>query len=101
MRVLLTYSDDIVGVCAVEVGYPYASGKRLLPLECLVEAFAKVWLNTQSLQHKDAHPHEALLCGIIPLINGIVEYKNHKVVSAISVDDEGAEALVALESFPE
>jgi hypothetical protein len=44
----------------MEVGYSYTWWQRLLALERLVEAFAKVWFNAESLQYEDAHSHKAL-----------------------------------------
>jgi hypothetical protein len=96
-----TYCNDVVGIGAVEVGYPYAWWKRLLTFECLVETLAELWLDAQSLKHKHAHPHKALFGGVVALVNGIVKNQDHKVVSPVCVDNERSEPLVALQGFPE
>lgn len=57
----LTYTYDIVGIGAVEVGDPYARRQRFLPLECLVKALAKVGLDAQRLEYEHAHAHQTLL----------------------------------------
>lgn len=85
----------------MEVRYPDAWRKRLLSLECLVKALAKVRLNTERLQYEHAHAHQALLSGIIALIDRIVQHKDHEIMRSVSVYDEGTEALVALQSLPE
>jgi hypothetical protein len=84
----------------MEVGYPYAWWERLLALERLVKALAKVRFNAESLQYEDAHPHETLFRRIIALVDSIVQHQYDKVVSSVSINDEGAEAFVALQSFP-
>lgn len=84
----------------MEVGYAYASWKRLLPLKSLVEALAKLRFDTQRLEHEDAHAHKTLLCQIIPLVDGIVEHQDDEIVGPIGVNDEGAEALIALQCLP-
>lgn len=99
--VVSTYSDDIVGVCAMEVWYSYAGWKRLLTVESLVKAFTKLWLDAQRLQYKDAHSNKTLLRGIITLVDGVVEHQNDKIMGPVCVNDERSEALVALQSFPE
>lgn len=95
------YRDNIVRICAVKVGYTYARRKRLLAFERFVEALAKLWLDTQSLEHENAHAHKALLGRIITLIDCVVEDQDDKVMGPVGIDDEGAEALVALQSLPE
>jgi hypothetical protein len=95
------YCDDIVGIGAVKVWYADAWWKRLLAFKCLVEAFAELWLDAQCLEDKDAHAHKALLGRVVALINGIVQNQDDKVVGSVGVDDERAEALVALQSLPE
>jgi hypothetical protein len=98
---ICTYSDDIVGIGAVEVGNAYARWKRLLSFKCLVEALPEIGLYTQRLQNKDAHSHQALFRRVVALVDGVVQHKDYKVMSSISVDDERAEALVALQGLPE
>lgn len=97
----VAYRDNIVCICAVEVGYTYARRKRLLTFERFVETLAKLWLDTQSLEDENAHAHKALLGRIIALVDCVIEDQDDKVMGPVGVDDEGAEALVALQSLPE
>jgi len=85
----------------VEVWYPYARWERLLSLKRLVEAFPEVWLNAECLEDEHAHAHETLFRRIVTLVDGVVQNKNHKVMCSVSVNDERAKALVALQSLPE
>jgi hypothetical protein len=78
-----------------------ACWKRFLALESLVEAFAKVRLNTQSLKNKYAHSDQALLRRIVALINCIIEHQNNEVMGSICVDNKRAKPFIALKCFPE
>jgi len=84
----------------MEVRDPYAWWERFLAFKSLVETFAKIWLDAQSLQHKHAHANQALFCGVVALIDCVVQHQYHEIVSSVSVDDKRTEALVALQSFP-
>jgi hypothetical protein len=84
----------------MEVGYPDTRWQRLLAFERLVEAFAKVWFNAESLQYEDAHSHKALFRVIIALVNSIVQHQYNEVVSSVSIDYERTEALIALQRLP-
>ena len=96
-----TYSDDIIGICAVKIGDSYTWWEGFLSLECLVEALTKVWLNTKRLRYEYTHSHETLLSRIIALIDSVVQHQDHKVMGSVSIDNDRAKALVALQSFPE
>jgi hypothetical protein len=72
----------------VKIGDPNIRWKRLLPLESLAETFAKMRLNAQRLEYKDAHPDHTLLGRIVALIKRIVEYEYDKIMSTVSIDDE-------------
>lgn len=91
-----TYGDDIVGIGAMEIWYPYTRREGFLTLKSLIETLAKLWLYAQRLQHKDAHAHQALLGRVISLIDCIVQYQHHEVVGPVCIDNERAETLVAL-----
>ena len=92
----MAYCYQIVGIGAVEVGYAYARRQRFLTLECLIKTLPKMRLYTQSLQHKYTHPYETLFGRVAPLVDGIVENQNDKVMSPICIDNERPESLVTL-----
>lgn len=54
----------------------------------LVEASAKGRLNTQRLQHEDAHPYNALLRWITLVRDCLKQDEDNEVVCSIGVDDE-------------
>jgi hypothetical protein len=53
-------------------------------------------LYAQSLQHKYTHPYQTLFGRVVPLVDGVVENQNDKVMSPVCVDDERPETLVTL-----
>lgn len=85
----------------MEIGYSDAGRQSLLPFEIFVQALPKVWLNTQSLQDKDAHANEPLFCWVMPLVHCVEKEKNHEVVRPIRVNDKRSEPFIALQSLPE
>lgn len=73
MEAYVTHGNDIVRICAMEVGYPYTWWERLLSLERLVQTLAEIWLDTECLEYEDTHAHEALLGRIVALVDRIVQ----------------------------
>lgn len=96
-----TYPNEEIGVATVEILDLQDTRQHVLRRQGSVELRPELLLHTQGLQDEDTRSHNTLLSRIVLAIDGIEEYQDDEIPSALGVDQIAAEALVALQQLPE
>ena len=96
----MAYYNQEVDIGTTEVVQLYCCRKTVLCLKILIQQPPKVWFGAEGLQDKDTHPDYTLLRRIGFILHSVEYDQGHKFMASISVNNERAKSLVALESLP-
>ena len=66
----------------------------------MIQQSPKVWLGAEGLQDEDTHPNYTLFRWIGFILHSVEYDESHEFMASISVNNERAESLVALDSLP-